>query len=33
MFYWGDYLAMGILIFVGAFLLGYVYGAWNQIRK
>jgi hypothetical protein len=30
--YWGDYLAIGIILFVGGFVLGYTYGAWNQIR-
>jgi uncharacterized membrane protein YqaE (UPF0057 family) len=30
--YWGDYLAIGILLFVGGFLLGFVYGAWRQIK-
>jgi hypothetical protein len=30
--YWGDYLAIGILLFVGGFVFGYVYGAWNHLR-
>ena len=33
MMYWGDYLAIGILLFVTGFLGGYVYGAWKHIRK
>ncbi len=30
--YWGDYLAIAILLFVGGFTIGYAYGAWRQIK-
>ena len=30
--YWGDYLAIGILLFTSGFLLGYVYSAWRHTR-
>ena len=30
--YWGDYLAIAILIGVGSFLLGYIYGSFKHMK-
>lgn len=33
MFYWGDYLAMGIILSVGSFLLGIIYSVQRQKKE
>lgn len=30
MFYWGDYLAMAIILFVGGFIIGYSYSIFRS---
>lgn len=30
--YFGDLIAIGILIMVGSFIVGYIYGAWRHLK-